>query len=284
MLEAKNNVLMISGASHPPGSKRWGRWAAQLQLAGLTSEQASAALASNPGLMVREPTNTDTQFSVLFEEIMRGTGISAAELTRVVAHRPELLRTSRSTLVVGNMRWFEARLGVTGAEWVQLVLGCRQLISMGEAALQERLEVLVRQGMGKEAVKACWVGHPALLNLSPSGLQAKFRVVRELFGMEGADVLRQTPAALLCVSRDMRERVMFLQQLQQPGDPRAADLSGGSCCEASGKSLPQLCRESLVLPGVPEYLKRSSSDPDTMSALKYFTMMVMIGRTKARAE
>lgn len=121
---------------HTPGSERWNQWSGQLQLLGLTREEAEKALFPVQPLLKRALPNTDEKLKSLAAAILHDTGLTAEQLKRIAMHVPDLLRMRSCGLMVGSLTWFKVTLGVTTEEWVQMLCGCRPLLTVTKENLQ----------------------------------------------------------------------------------------------------------------------------------------------------
>lgn len=120
---------------HLPGSERWTQWARQLQMLGLTQEQADAALLPFPALLKRAPANTDEKLKRLAAAILRDD-LTPEQLKQIAMSCPNLLRMASTRSISGNLNWFKGTLGVTTEAWVQMVCKCQPLLTVNQLSLQ----------------------------------------------------------------------------------------------------------------------------------------------------
>lgn len=275
---------------HLPGSVRWCQWADQLQLLGLTQEEADTALSLVRPVLKQAPIHTNKELKSFAIALLQDTSLTAEQLKQIAMCCPDILKMTRSDQVVGNLRWFRNVLGVTTDEWVQLVCKFRPLFQLHERSLQQMMEELLVVGFDQGGVKACWLQTPGLLKLRPGALLDKVAVLQALFrGISVLEVMLTDPSALLHPTRNLRDRVLFLRKLDGEGvslaniqhvlsDAEFALQVVGLHLAGSGKSLPQLCSELQAQPRVAAFMKKIKVDPATMDEHKYYQVAVIFAR------
>lgn len=283
--KAKKDAL----EEHSPGSERWNRWTGQLQLAGLSAEQAAAAITPAASLMNREPANTDEMFKRLVAKLLRDTGITAEQFKYLLMQAPDFLRVTSTDGVMENLKWFKTTLDVNTAEWMHIALLCRPLITLREESLRQRLDALTRIGLDAVAIRECWIQTPELVKLNPGVIPEKFASLHTLFSVSGAEVMKTSPWAMLFPIRDLQDRVRFLQRLNSEtvtladvhhglANTEFAVQTVGAHLRATGQTLLQLCSKLQEQPGVREYLEKHNVDPALMTEFKYYLVDTFFAR------
>lgn len=154
------------------------------------------------------------------------------------------------------------------------------------------MDELLVLGLDKAGVKACWIKTPDLLKFKPGLLLDRVALIQALFpGINIPELLKSDPAALLHPSKNLTDRVLFLQQLRDApvtladvlhaiSDPNFALKTVGDYLASSGKSMLQLCTELQAQPGVGAYMAEYRVNPITMNEYSYYRVVILFHRPK----
>lgn len=257
-------------------------WEKEFLKIGLSGADAWIAASSQSQVLSCKPDGVATYFQRVFPLLLSRAGITRIEVLSMLKHLP-LIAVSNVRQLHKSLTWLKNIAGFSLPEIKELVLADLYGIQSSSSALPEKLELFVNAGYDLPAIRDIWLQSPWMLTCNCDTLKAKLDVLEMRLSLSKMHLLGPGREILGYNINTIKVRTGLLTYWDI-GDVNISRLS--TCTthlwfaevevdlqvKASGKSISMLSSELLQEAGVSAIMSKMNVQPDTMTALQYYTV------------
>lgn len=277
---------------YPLSSERWKQWISALtSVPHLAADEAQAILYSHPQLLRSAPDEVASRLCHMSQLLLREMDLSGAEYAHILQTFPLAIRVQVHQASAALV-WFRHEFSFGMLDLRKIAKFAPELLLYRVEELQRRLQTLLDLELSIQDVRACVSKYPGLLTVNPATLLLKLHILCGEFGCSRLHILTHEAVTLKLSTERLRSRACFLRQLgitcveikhvrAKSNDTDFAGIAVRAYLTHTGVSLPQLCNEMQILPGMAAAMELAGLPPHITSPLQCLHAFVCLHTSQA---